>query len=92
MNNNLQNDIEKLERENKIFRRLLALSYSGAGNLYHDDGELQDSSSVPLIDFRRDSAEEIEDKIQQRGLNCLKEELSRNPNFWEDLKKPKIQP
>lgn len=86
MNNNLQNDIEKIECENKIFRRMLALSYSGSG-LYHDDGELHDNSADPFIDFWRDTAEEIEDKIQTRGLNRLKEESARNPNFWEDMKK-----
>ena len=88
MNNGQDNEIESLDKENKISRRMLALAYSGP-KLYHDDGELQDSSVWPFIDFRNDSAEVIEDKIQTRGLNQLKEELARNPNLWEDLKNPK---
>jgi hypothetical protein len=86
MNNGQDNEIEALDKENKIFRRLLAMSYSGP-SLYHDDGELQDNSAAPFIDFRNDSAEEIEEKIHIRGLNALKEELARNPSFWEDLRK-----
>lgn len=47
------------------FRELLAACYSGA-KLYRDDGELQDTSARPHIDFRRDSASEIQRKMQAR--------------------------
>lgn len=48
-----------------------ALAYSGPSNLYGDDGELQDNSSIPCIDWRRDSAEVIRDKITERGNRLI---------------------
>ena len=55
--------------EEMKLRRLLALTYSGT-SLYGDDGELQDTKVQPFIDFKRDSADEIEDKIQERALDA----------------------
>lgn len=51
-------------------RRLLAFSYSGT-HLYGDDGELQDGR-FPTIDYRRDSVQDIETKIHQRGMDIVK--------------------
>lgn len=52
-------------RDAQILRRLLAYAYSGA-SLYTDDGELQDGN-FPVIDYLRDTVDEIESKIQKRG-------------------------
>ena len=54
------------ERDEKLLRKLLAIRVAGAA-LYGDDGELQDNSVHPCIDFKRDSAEEIERKLLERG-------------------------
>lgn len=48
-----------------------ALAYSGPSRLYGDDGELQDNSEYPYIDWRRDSAEVIRDKITERANRKL---------------------
>ena len=47
-------------------RQMLAFAYSGH-HLYCDDGELQDNR-WPLIDFMRDSVQEIHNKITERGI------------------------
>ena len=39
------------QKENKLLRELLAYRVAGAA-LYHDDGELQDNSEIPTIDFK----------------------------------------
>lgn len=51
-------------------RELLARSVAGAA-LYADDGELQDSSELPAIDFKRDAPGEIARKLTDRGLTRL---------------------
>lgn len=48
-------------------RQLLAVRVAGA-LLYADDGELQDNTQHPCIDFRRDTPSEIQRKLQERGL------------------------
>jgi len=53
--------------DGSILRELLALAYSGFDNLYTDDGELVDNSTHPYIDYGRDSAETLREKIQERG-------------------------
>jgi hypothetical protein len=50
-------------------RKLLAIAYAGA-NLYADDGELQDNRH-PAIDFKRDSLDDIEAKMDQRAHAAL---------------------
>lgn len=57
--------------ELRILRELLAVSIAGVANLYTDDGELQDNTVNPSIDFRRDSAVEIRRKLQQRSRATL---------------------
>jgi hypothetical protein len=58
------------ETELEMARLLLALAYAGPG-FYHDDGELQDNTSQPAIDFKRDSIMDIKSKIEQRNLSKL---------------------
>ncbi|QVD49279.1 hypothetical protein LUCX_209 [Xanthomonas phage vB_XciM_LucasX] len=57
---------DDLVAENGILRRLLAARV-GQSFLYTDDGELQDNSTLPTIDFIRDRAEDIEIKLNERG-------------------------
>jgi hypothetical protein len=59
-----------VEQENRRLRRLLA-DYVGHPLLYRDDGELQDSSEYPFIDFLRDAPEEIQRKLMERHLKKL---------------------
>ena len=47
------------------FRFLLARVYNPTG-LYLNDGEIQDNSMIPYIDFRRDTVETIKEKIERR--------------------------
>ena len=56
------------QAENARLRRLLAISRGGVG-LYTDDGELDDCSESPHIDYKRDPVEMIELKIQERATN-----------------------
>lgn len=56
-------DVERL-------REMVAMAYSGIA-LYCDDGELQDNRVHPFIDFKRDSVEEIDRKMQLRAVNKL---------------------
>jgi len=60
------------QRDIAALRLMLAGAYSGS-NLYTDDGELQDGSCLPVIDFARDSVGEIDRKIQERGRRKLAE-------------------
>lgn len=57
---------DALLKDNAKLRRLLAIAYSGA-KLYGDNGELQDNSEFPFIDFARDSADEIEAALRARA-------------------------
>ncbi len=54
----------------KAIRRLLCSIYAGP-LAYTDDGEAQDNREHPHIDFMRDSADEIQAKMQRRGLKNL---------------------
>jgi hypothetical protein len=53
--------------ENILLRRLLAIRVTGVSKLYVDDGELQDNSELPAIDFKRDSADLIQQKLVERS-------------------------
>jgi hypothetical protein len=55
------------EEDATKLRRLLAFCYS-SHRLYLDDGEMQDNSVQPFIDWKRDSVDEIVRKIHERGL------------------------
>jgi hypothetical protein len=52
--------------QSDAWREGWARAYAGS-DLYTDDGELQDSRMQPFIDFRRDSAETIRQKIVERA-------------------------
>ncbi|NMU89048.1 hypothetical protein HGQ98_04020 [Achromobacter ruhlandii] len=47
-------------------RRMLCVQYAGA-LAYMDDGEAQDARAMPIIDFLRDSLDEIERKMRLRA-------------------------
>lgn len=66
---------QTLQAENAALRRMLACRVAGA-SLYVDDGELQDNTVLPFIDFRRDSVEEIERKLIDRGIANFAKEAS----------------
>ena len=57
----------EMSEEEMAWRHGWAFAYSGAANLYGDDGELQDNR-WPHIDWMRDSSIEIRDKIYKRGM------------------------
>lgn len=59
-------DFQALEEENEELRKLLAFNYSGTA-LYADDGELRDNRRHPPIDFKRDSVDEIKQKMMIRA-------------------------
>jgi hypothetical protein len=59
-----------MPQEEFSLRLMLCMAYAGSG-AYTDDGEMQDNSSLPFIDFRRDSAAEIQRKIIQRNLETV---------------------
>lgn len=67
------NRIKFLEGENLQLRIMCALAHAGI-HLYSDDGELQDSRTHPFIDWKRDSVEEIQEKLLQRTIAALKKE------------------
>jgi len=58
----------KLEIENMEMRVMLAVCHAGV-YLYADDGELQDTREEPCIDWKRDSIEEIHNKLVLRAVN-----------------------
>lgn len=60
------------KQEIRALRELLAVTYCGFG-LYHDDGELQDNTSIPCIDFKRDTVAEIKAKMRERSLRRLQQ-------------------
>lgn len=60
-------EMDELKADNMKLRRLLA--YRVAGHLlYTDDGELQDASAWPIIDFKRSPVDVIEDALKQRAI------------------------
>lgn len=69
---------EEIARENRVLRRMLAVCYGGT-SLYTDDGELQDNSQYPLIDFKRNSVEAIQEAMKKRVARALAEESSSLP-------------
>lgn len=69
----LKESTEAIRKENEQLRELLCLRSSSSTHLpYMDDGELQDNSAFPCIDYKRDSVAEIISKLQQRTLKELK--------------------
>lgn len=71
-------EVADIAKENYNLRALLAFAYSGAG-LYTDDGELQDGSSFTFIDFKRDSIEELREKMAEKAKEKIKKFTGGNP-------------
>jgi hypothetical protein len=69
---NIIDYVFQLQTENERLRGLLANVYTGH-LLYSDDGELQDNSVLPCIDFKRDSAELIMSKMEDRAMKALQD-------------------
>ena len=64
-----------LEQENRLLRYMLARAHDGAGHrIYGDDGELQ--CPVCWIDFVRDSAHEIQRKLEEAGMRELQKAIA----------------
>lgn len=66
-------DLERLKSENRDLRLILASRVAGV-RLYSDDGELQDNTQFPFIDFLRDSPGEIVEKLLKRSLAQIAED------------------
>lgn len=62
--------VGRMTEDERAWREGWAFAYSGAAHLYGDDGELQDNRWPP-IDWMRDSAIEIRNKIRERGMRQL---------------------
>ncbi len=61
-------------KDEETLRTLLAVNYAGQA-LYTDDGELQDNSCRPFIDFLRDPVNLIQAKMLARTLALFDEPL-----------------
>jgi hypothetical protein len=63
-----------------LLRKLLAFTYcAGEPGLYGDDGELQLGSYPHPIDFNRDPAKLIEERMHARGMDSLVAWIKANP-------------
>lgn len=56
--------------DERRLRRMLCAQYAGS-LAYMDDGEAQDARAMPVIDFLRDSIDEIERKMRMRADAAL---------------------
>lgn len=66
---------QSINEENKVFRRLLAMAHdSEKHRIYGDDGELQ--CSACWIDFVRDSAQDIQRKLEEAGMRELQRAIA----------------
>lgn len=67
--------IRDLKDENRILRYLLGRSHDGPKHrIYGDDGELQ--CSACWIDFVRDSAQDIQRKLEEAGMRELQRAIA----------------
>lgn len=73
--------ISDLMAENRELRRIYCLNVAGA-RAYMDDGEAQDGTERPHIDFLRDSLGEIQAKLAERLANRVKSD----PDFAERVR------
>jgi hypothetical protein len=69
----LERENEALREENTKLRLMLATSIAGSSG-YFDDGEMQDSSRMPMIDFKRFTPDQIRDALAERAAIALKEQ------------------
>lgn len=69
----VDSEAKELRKENEQLRELLCLRSASPTHLpYMDDGELQDGSAIPFIDWKRDSIDTIKAKLKDRTLRALK--------------------
>lgn len=66
----LDEQLSDAKRENRELRIMVAYAHAGMG-LYTDDGELQDTTRHPFIDWKRDPIDEIQRKIAERNLTVF---------------------
>ena len=69
----------KTERQ---IRRMFCATYASDSSPYMDDGEAQDNSMHPCIDFLRDSPEQIRSKMIERAIAKHKEQPAQEPVAW----------
>jgi hypothetical protein len=67
----LQAERDAAVKDAEMARAILARVYTGAG-LYCDDGEIQDNRTHPFIDFKRDSFDDIAEKMMRRAAIAAK--------------------
>lgn len=70
----------EMSDDEKRLRRLFCARVSGA-LAYMDDGEAQDGSAEPFIDFLRDGVEEIERKLRERGIRTMQAAAATSPTL-----------
>jgi hypothetical protein len=68
-------DRDLLRAENESLRDLLCSAHAGM-RAYRDDGEMQDNTAHPSIDFKRDAPEQIRAALQRRS-DAARAELER---------------
>lgn len=66
-------EYEALREENTKLRLMLATSIAGSRG-YFDDGEMQDSSRMPMIDFKRFTPDQIRNALAERAAIAIKEQ------------------
>ena len=69
--------LEQGQKENKQLRKLMCVKTSQSH--YMDDGELQDNSEFPVIDFLRDTPEQIESAWKTRMIKKLEAQTPAQP-------------
>lgn len=90
-NADLRAQVEALTVDNKELRRHLCAARAGY-LAYMDDGEAQDNSVHPCIDYLRDSLKDINAKLLERMQNNTPSPLTRPASFPErDTTKPAEQ-
>lgn len=73
----LETELAASQRENRHLRRIACVAHvRSLRGLYLDDGELQDSSARPYIDWRRMTIDQIETALAARGAAALKVEMA----------------
>jgi hypothetical protein len=68
-------ELDRLRAENESLRDLLCSAHAGM-RAYRDDGEMQDNTAHPSIDFKRDAPEQIRAALQRRS-DAARAELER---------------
>jgi hypothetical protein len=74
--------VEDLQHEIAEMRLALCMAHAGAG-AYLDDGEMQDNTKHPMIDWKRDTWETIKAKLMERGRAALGTALQLEPEQFQ---------